>query len=128
MAYIPNFREKQELKKKARIASGLVSERLPEVANIVLHMTYYQRTAGPVLMKRTVNYLPGDYAWFHMDCLHEGCVNGGFDLASVITGLIKKRRTSVKGVISCHGKSDRLDSGHANIAYDISIVYSRQAQ
>ena len=122
-----SYREKMELKKNARIASGLVSERLPGVANIVLNLTYYYRVAGPVLMTRTVNYIPSDYACFHMECMREECEDGGFDLAAVVTGLVTKRKSSVKGTITCRGKGDSLTVGHANLSYEVSIKYSKQA-
>ena len=74
------------------LASGLVSERLPGVTSIVFRMTYYHKTAGPVLMQRTINFVPSDYACFHMDCMREECTNGGFDLAPVVTSLVKNRK------------------------------------
>jgi hypothetical protein len=128
MANKQNYKEKLELKKNAKIASGLVSERLPEVSNIVLNMTYYQRAAGPVLMKRTVIFAPQDYACFHMDCMREECTNGGFDLAPVVSSLVKTRKKSIKGNIYCRGKSETLRHGHASVAYEVNIEYSKQAK
>ncbi len=107
------------------LASGLVADRMPEVSSIVFRMTYYQRTAGPVLMKRTVNFLPCDYACFHMDCMREECVNGGFDLTPVVTGLVKNHKKSTRGNIYCRGKSETLRFGHASIAYEVSIEYNK---
>src|SRR5208337_1520922 len=92
-----NYKEKLEIKKNAILASGRVCERLPDVSSIVFRMTYYQRTAGPVLMTRTVNFVPTDYACFHLDCTREECTNGGFDLAPVVANLVKSRKKSVKG-------------------------------
>lgn len=107
------------------IASGLIADRLPSVSSIVFRMTYYQRTAGPVLMERTVNFIPSDYACFHMDCLREECTNGGFDLTPVVRGLVKNRKKSVKGNIYCHGKNENLRYGHASVAYEIRVEYNR---
>jgi hypothetical protein len=122
-----SYIEKQELKKKSLLAAGLVSERMPTVSSIVLRMTYLQRaTYEPVLMKRTVHFRPTDYACFHMDCMREECTNGGFDLTSVITGLVKSRKKSVAGKIACSGKSEGLRLGHASIAYEVSIEYHKQ--
>ncbi len=123
-----SYKEKLETKKNAMIASGRVCERLPDVSSIVFRMTYYQRTAGPVLMTRTVNFVPTDYACFHMDCTREECTNGGFDLTPVVTGLVKSRKKSVKGNISCRGKSDTLRFGHASIAYEVSIEYNKRTK
>jgi hypothetical protein len=121
-----SYMEKMELKKSAMLAAGLVSERFPEVSSIVLHMIYYQKTSDPVLMKRTVNFIPTNYASFHMDCMREECTNGGFDLTPVVTGLVKSRKKAVKGKIVCNGKNEALHTGHASIAYEVSIQYSKQ--
>ncbi len=123
-----SYKEKLETKKNAIIASGRVCERLPDVSSIVFRMTYYQRTAGPVLMTRTVNFVPTDYACFHMDCTREECKNGGFDLTPVVTSLVKSRKKSVKGNISCRGKSDTLRFGHASIAYEVNIEYNKRTK
>ena len=123
-----SYKEKLETKKNAIIASGRVCERLPDVSSIVFRMTYYQRTAGPVLMTRTVNFVPTDYACFHMDCTREECRNGGFDLTPVVTSLVKSRKKSVKGNISCRGKSDSLRFGHASIAYEVSVEYNKRTK
>ncbi len=121
-----NYKEKLEIKKNAILASGRVCERLPDVSSIVFRMTYYQRTAGPVLMTRTVNFVPTDYACFHLDCTREECTNGGFDLAPGVANLVKSRKKSVKGNLSCRGKSDSLRFGHASIAYEVSVEYNKR--
>jgi hypothetical protein len=128
MAIKQNYKEKLELKRDAMQAAGLVGERLPGVSNIVFQMTYYQRTAGPVLMKRTMNFFPTDYACFRMECMREECINGGFDLTQVVAGLVKNRKKSVKGSIVCRGKSETLSHGHASISYEVSIEYTKQAK
>jgi len=128
MSYRQNYLEKMELKKNAMHAAGLVSERLPGVSSIVFRMTYYQKTADPVLMKRTVNFFPTDYACFRMDCVREECVNGGFDLTPVVASLVKDHKKSVKGKIVCCGKSENLRFGHASISYEVSIHYSKQVK
>jgi hypothetical protein len=127
MAIKQNYKEKLEMKRNAMLASGLVSERMPGVSSIVFRMTYYQRTAGPVLMKRIVNFSPTDYACFHMDCMREECTNGGFDLAPVVKGLVKSRKKSVKGNILCRGKSTSLRHGHASISYEVDVESDKAA-
>lgn len=115
------YLEKQELLRKNKIAAGLVSERFPNVTEIVLRMTYFQQAANPVLMVRTVNFSPGNYAYFHMECMREGCTNGGFDLTPVVAGLVKSRTKTAKGKIICKGKNESVAPGHASIAYEVVI-------
>ncbi len=120
-----NQKERLEMKRNAILASGLVSDRLPGVASIVFHMSYHQKTSDPAIMTRMVNFVPTDYACFHMDCLREECTNGGFDLAPVVAGLVKQRKTSGKGNLYCRGKNKSLRFGHASIAYEIKIQYRK---
>lgn len=114
-----------EQKRIGLVAAGLVSERYPGVANIELRMTYYQKTVDPILMKRTVSFSPATYACFRMDCMRDECSNGGFDLTPVIAGLVKNRKTSVKGNIACQGKTENLGHNHASIAYEVSVEYCK---
>ncbi len=128
MALKQNYKEKLELKRNAMLAAGLVSERFPAVSNIMFRMTYFQRTLEPVLMTRTLSFSPTNYACFHLDCMREECTNGGFDLAPVVAGLVKNKKKSVSGKIICRGKNSDLRHGHASIAYEVSIQYSKRAK
>src|SRR4030042_2956395 len=121
-----NYLENMELKKQLRLEAGLLSERFPEVSDIVVNMTYYQKAVNPVMMVRNINFWPSRHAYFNMDCMMKGCLDGGFDLTSVITGMIKKRNNSVKGKLVCNGKNDTLSSGHASIDYEITIKYNKK--
>ena len=121
-----NHLEKQELLKKNKLAAGLVSERFPGVSAIVFSMTYYQKTSQTVLMQRTLNFISTDYAYFRMECMRDECTNGGFDLTSVVASLVKSKKKSVKGKISCNGKNEGLAPGHASIAYEITIQSNNQ--
>lgn len=118
-----NYTARIELKKKNRLTAGLVSERYPQVDAMVINMTYYQNASNPILMLRTINVLPRDYAYFKMDCMIKGCTDGGFDLTRVIADLIKNRKKSGSGTMICKGKNDMIASGHASISYGISITY-----
>ncbi len=124
MAHKQNYEESIELNKKRRLESGLVSERFPEVSGIVVHMTYFHKGANPILMVRKVNYWPSRHAYFNMDCMIKGCVDGGFDLTSEIIDMIKHHKKSKKGKLVCHGKSDTLSADHASIAYEITVKYN----
>ncbi len=113
------------LKKQSRFAAGLVSERFPQVAGIVIHMTYYQKGPNPVLMLCTINIFPASYAYFEMDCMIKGCNGGGFDLTSVIADMVSTHKKVKKGDIVCRGKTDTHSSDHASISYDIAIQYNK---
>ena len=118
-----SYKEKLGLEKAALVALGMVSERYSGVAGIEFHMTYYQRGPQPVLMERTLSFLPANYASFHMKCMDAGCTGGGYDLAPVVAGLVKNSKKSIKGNIACHGRNDT--SGHARIAYEVNVRYAK---
>ncbi len=118
--------KKMELKKQMRQEAGLVSERFPRVAGMVIHMTYYHKAENPLLMQRTVNVFPSSYAYFNMECMTKGCEGGGYDLKSVIRKNIKLQKKSFKGKMVCKGKNGEKASDHANITYEISVKYSKK--
>ncbi len=108
-------------RQQQRVDAGFVSARFPEVAGIVVSMLYNQRGIAKSL-PRVVNFFPGIYALFRVDCLSRGCADGGFDLTQVITGMIRNRREAAKGELSCAGNDP--SAGHSNIVYEVSIRYT----
>jgi hypothetical protein len=120
------YLDKQERRRNAMLAAGLVADRFPGVASIAFRLTYYQKSSAPVLMTRTVNFFPASSACFHLDCMREECINGGFDLAPVVARLVKGQSTSAKGNLTCHGNDAILRHGHASLAYQVNIQYARK--
>ena len=126
MRYRQSYKEKLALEKAAQVAAGLVSERYSGVSSIDFHMTYFQRSLSPILMERTLSFLPANYCSFHLKCVHDGCTDGGYDLAPVVARLAKSRKKSTTGRIFCHGTNDTF--GHASIAYEVNIQYNKQVK
>ena len=111
-----------------KLAAGLVSERFPRVAGIVIRITYYGNAVDPVVMVRTLNVFPNNAAYFQIKCFVKGCDNGGFDLASEIKKIIKNNKKSGKGEMTCKGKGEFISSGHTRIVYDVSVQYHRASK
>jgi hypothetical protein len=111
--------KKQELMQRRREA-GSVASHFPEVANIVMRMTYNQRGAKSIL--RTFHFTPGSYAFFIVNCLRQDCIDGGFDLTQIITTMIRNRRMEVKGELSCTGTDS--STNHSDIVYEVVIQYT----
>lgn len=125
MIYRQNYLAKMEQKREKRIAAGLISEQYPAVSGIVINMTYFQKASNPILMIRTVNFFPHSYAYFNMECMIKGCVDGGFDLTSIVDNMVKSHKKSRKGKMLCCGKNDNLSPDHAYISYEIRIQYRK---
>lgn len=124
-AYRNSMEKKLKLNQK-RMDAGLISEKFPKVDNIVIQMTYYQKTNGAssVLMERTVNYFSTSYAFFQMQCMCKECTNGGYELGPAIAGMVKRKKTSGKGDLVCTGRGEGLPKGHASVTYEIAIQYA----
>jgi len=121
-----SYMARMELNRQNRLATGLLSERFPQVSGILINMTYYQKGANPVLMLRTIHVQPPDSAYFNMDCLIKGCVDGGFDLTPVIRNMVKARKKTVKGKLVCRGKTDTNSADHASVEYEIEMRYNKK--
>jgi hypothetical protein len=104
-----------------RLEAGFVAAHYPEVAGIVINMTYNQRGIAKSL-PRVVNFFPESCALFRIDCLNKDCVSGGFDLTRIITSMIGSRREAAKGELSCEG--DGPSAGHSTIVYEVAIQYN----
>lgn len=115
-----SYKQKLDKEKADLVASGLISERYSGIASIQFRMTYYRRF-NQVLMERTLSFAPGDYAGFHLKCMHDDCVDGGYDLAPIVASLVRSGKKTTKGKIFCHGKSDTF--GHGSIAYEVNVQY-----
>lgn len=128
MIHTKNYLARKELEREKRFNAGLVSDRFPEVAGIVIYMTYYLEVSSQILMDRTVYFYPTSYACFNMNCMTKGCVNGGFNLTPVVTNLIKNHKKLGKGKMVCNGKNDKLSPSHTSVSYEISIQYNKPSK
>jgi len=106
-----------------RLDAGSVATHFPEVASIVIHMTYNQRGVAKSL-PRVVNFFPSSCALLRVDCLNKDCVDGGFDLTPVIRGMIRNHRETSTGDLSCEGSGPSPSVDHSAIAYELTIRYA----
>jgi len=103
-----------------RLDAGFMSKHFPDVARIVINMMYNQH--GNRSVRRTLNFYPGSYAVFKVDCLSNDCVNGGFDMNGIITSMIRNHTEASKGELGCDDNGPRPD--HSNIVYEVAIQYT----
>ena len=110
-------------KTQQRLESGLISEHFPKVSSIVIDMTNSYGKINPITVLRTLNFWPNSYAYFNIECLSKGCLDGGYDLDQVITMMIRTRKKSEEGELVCDGNNISFD--HSNIHYKINIQYNK---
>ncbi len=112
-----------KFKQQMNEAAGLISDRFPSVAGMVITMTYYQRSVKSPLMIRTVNIFPTSYANFKMACMTKDCNDGGFELSAVVEDMVKTQKKMSKGSLLCSGNTDTPSNDHARIEYKAVIEY-----
>ena len=108
-------------RQQRKLDAGLMIAQFPEVTRIVIKMIYRQNDIMKSL-PRVVNFFPESSALFRIDCLNKECVDGGFDLTRVLTGMIRNRREAAKGDLSCEGGGP--SASHSTIAYEVAIQYA----
>jgi len=130
MANKQNYVKKMEVKNKLKIDAGVISDRFPTVAGMVIYMTYYHNAENPILMQRTVNFFPESHAFFNLECMIKGCENGGFDLKRIISKQIKNKKKVIKGDLSCNGTIGEVQAkqSHSRIDYEINITYGKKTK
>jgi hypothetical protein len=117
-----NNRERNAVKEnrmQQKVDAGLMSELFPEVKSIVINMQYTQKGLRDSL-PRTVNFYPGSYAFFRVDCLNKECVEGGFDFTNIFRKMIRDHAKASTGEISCKGGEG---ASHSSISYEVAIQY-----
>jgi len=118
---IQSRKNAREEKLQRKIDAGFMAKHYPEVASIVISMTYNQRGIAKSL-PRTVNFFPSSYALFRVACLNKECFDGGFDLTQVIAAMVRNRRVTAKGDLCCEGNNPSSD--HSAIVYEVAIQYT----
>jgi hypothetical protein len=111
-------------RQQRKLDADLVETLFPEVAGIVVVMTYNQQG----LLKsftRVINFFPGSSALFRINCLNKECVDGGYDFTQVIAGMIKNRSKTTRGNLSCEGSCP--PGKNSTIAYNVVIQYTRDS-
>ena len=117
---ILSIREQMQEKMKQKHEAGSIATHFPEVAKIVMKMTYSQKGSNSI--RRTFHYNPSSSAFFIINCLRKDCVDGGFDLTKVINSMIKNHTVETKGELTCKGTDSLIN--HSDIVYKITIHYS----
>ena len=112
--------EAREDRKREMLAAGLVSERFPGVASIVVTMNYNRGSHSSLL--RTLNFYPGSPAFFKISSLGGEGDEGGLDLTNCIGRMIRSSERSTKGEF----RSDQRDPAvvRPNVEYEVAITYA----
>jgi hypothetical protein len=108
-------------RQQRKLDADLLETLFPEVTGIVVIMTYKQQGLLRSFT-RVINFFPGSYALFRINCLNKECVDGGYDFTQVIAGMIGNRSKTTKGNLSCAGSCPA--GKNSTIAYNVAIQYA----
>ncbi len=115
-AKLERMREKQ--------AASLISQRFPEVSDIVVDMEHNGKGINATRLVRTLIFSSDSHAYFRVECLNGDCKDctDGFYLDQVIAAMIRNHSSSQAGELNCEGNS--LTSKHVHISYKVKIRYN----
>ncbi len=116
-----NFAAKKMEKDEKMKEAGLLSERFPNVSDIVIRMTYDRNSSSSFSLARTLNYYPYSYAYFNIDCIIKNCEFGNIDLTSLIGNMVKNKKKSEKGSETFEVNGDAFILGDMKISYTVNI-------
>ncbi len=105
-------------------AARLISERFPEVSDIVVDMEHNKEGMNATRLVRTLIFSSDSHAYFRVECLNSDCKHctDGFYLDQVIVAMIRNHSSSQAGEFNCEGNS--LTSRHVQISYKVTIRYN----
>jgi hypothetical protein len=121
------YREKCDAKlgrMQEREDAGLISQRFPEVSNIVVDMQHNKKGLSAVHLLRTLNFFSDSHAYFRVECLNRDCKDctEGFHLDQVVAAMVRNHTSSKEGELNCEGNG--ITSRHVNISYKVTIRYN----
>jgi hypothetical protein len=111
--------KQKDLNKEKKLGTGSISDLFPKVLDITFVIMHDQMT-------RTLYFWPSRHAYFNIACMQKDCIDGGFDLTSIITKMIKKQIESQSGTQLCKGKIHTKTAERPRIAYKITIRYKKR--
>ncbi len=87
-------------KKQQKIEYGSVSGLFPMISKITISMKY-AKTGVLEPLSRMVNFTRDSAAIFKISCLCSECPDSGFDFSDIIKAMVKAKKATAKGAISC---------------------------
>ena len=108
-------------RQQRKLDADLMETLFPQVAGIVISMVYTQQGMQKSFT-RVINFFPGSYALFRINCLDKECVDGGYDFTQVLSEMIRSRRKAARGNLSCDGSCPSVKN--STIVYEVAIRYT----
>ena len=95
------YREQQRQRVKE---SASLSDKFPRLKSLTVDLNY--SCPDDVLPSRQINYvvnIDNAKSVLRFDCPNDECIRGDFDLTKELASAVARKRTDVKGELSCQG-------------------------
>ncbi len=80
-----------------------IADLYPSLRRITLFVAFEEADAASEPSYQQIIFTAETEAMFRLDCARDECVEGGFDLAPVVAGMVQNRETSLHGTLECAG-------------------------
>jgi hypothetical protein len=122
-----SFKRQQETWRRAYAESCSLRERFPQVEQLVVDMTFTDVKEIGRYSAQMRSFSASAKAFFAIACPRTLCLDGGFDLNSIILDLLGTGDTASMGTLECRGWVDPKRSEHARcllrMHYRIQVLY-----
>jgi hypothetical protein len=110
---IDSFKRQRDVRRKAYAETLKLRERFPEVEQVVLEVSFTDSRRMGTYSAQMHSFFPGAKAFFEIACPRTLCVDGGFDLDTLVEAMLSSMRGTTIGTLECHGWLDPMHSSSA---------------
>jgi hypothetical protein len=126
-----SFKRQQEGRRHAYAHAPSMRERYPEVAQLIVHLTFVDARAMGRYSPQMHSFSPAAKAFFAIPCPRTLCLAGGFDLHHVVEQMIAAKQSAALGKMVCAGSTDPSHPQRCDCAlqmgYEIRAEYGALA-
>ncbi|MCW5619712.1 MAG: hypothetical protein KIS79_01195 [Burkholderiales bacterium] len=119
------YKQQRDGQRRAYSLSSSLVETYPALDQLVLKMTFSDPLGAG--SQQAHMFAAGAKAFFFIACPCSICLEGGFDLESVVAKLVAARREQGAGELTCRGwRSIARDDEHrclTKLSYSMSLLY-----
>jgi len=127
-----SFKQQRELRRRAYASAPTVREESPEVAELVLELTFRDPHGIAKHSAQTHSFAPGAKAFFAIACPSSSCLDGGYDLSAEVSRLLDGRGKEASGCMDCLGwqstGQEHKDRCMLEMRYRIMVRYSADSE
>ena len=121
-----SFKRQQESWRRAYAQAFVLRERFPKVEQLVVDMTFTDVRKMGTYSAQMHSFCTSAKAFFAVACPRTLCLDGGFDLDSLVLDLLGAHNTTATGTLECRGWIDPARSEQARCL--LQMHYRLQVQ